>query len=273
MGKAAALAVSCLMVTAARAERLAGMRRAIAGFCQQTHPARELVILLERTADTAAADAILRHIASLNASRIRVLDPPAGLPLGTLRNLSRQAATGDVFVQWDDDDMYHPRRIEKQLDALRASAARATCLEDVMQYFPDTRTLHCINWRATVTRCHPGTLMCMRDVPIDYPEHGPESRLGEDSVVIAQLRKQGLLDVLAGSPFLYVYVSHGANSWPAGHHRMLADRLAVSSGLLRRRETALRQELGYFDFGPGPVSVHGYNGPAFELTGASHGES
>jgi hypothetical protein len=46
---------------------------------------------------------------------------------------------------------------------------------------------------------------------------------------------------------------------------MLADQLGLSQGLLRRREAALRDGLSVFDFGPGPVTVEGRNGPAFTL--------
>ena len=74
--------------------------------------------------------------------------------------------------------------------------------------------------------------------------------------------------MLEGAPHLYIYVSHAENSWDQGHHRMLADRLGLSQGLLRRREAALRDGLSVFDFGPGPVTVEGRNGPAFTLAGS-----
>jgi hypothetical protein len=48
-------------------------------------------------------------------------------------------------------------------------------------------------------------------------------------------------------------------------HAMLAERLGVSQGLLRRREAKIREWLQAFDFGAGVVSVQGPNGVAFTL--------
>jgi hypothetical protein len=69
-------------------------------------------------------------------------------------------------------------------------------------------------------------------------------------------------------PHLYVYTSHGMNSWSEDHHRMLASKLAISRGLLLRREAELRAALKPYDFGPGEVSVNGNNGPAFKIASA-----
>jgi hypothetical protein len=66
-------------------------------------------------------------------------------------------------------------------------------------------------------------------------------------------------------PHLFLYVSHGSNSWDAGHHRMLASELAISRGLLKRRENEIREGLAPFDFGEGPVAIQGNNGLAFTI--------
>ncbi len=268
MGKAAALAVSCLMVTSGAPERLAGLRRAIEHYAWQSYADRELVVVLQNGSDPSC----LTIPAGLNGRRakdVRFIAAPPGLSLGALRNIGRHAARGDILVQWDDDDLHHPRRIEEQLHALRTSGAAAVGLEEAMQYFPATRTLRCINWRATSAKCLPGTLMWRRDAPIDYPESGADSRRGEDSAVVMQLQQRNQLHVLCASPCLYVYVSHGANTWPDEHHRMLAERLGVTRGLLRRREALIRAALQPFDFGPGEVLVEGSNGPAFALQPAT----
>ena len=53
--------------------------------------------------------------------------------------------------------------------------------------------------------------------------HFPE--LVADLEGVLQLQGRDSYRVLEGAPHLYVYVSHGENSWDQGHHRMLADRL------------------------------------------------
>jgi len=46
---------------------------------------------------------------------------------------------------------------------------------------------------------------------------------------------------------------------------MLARELSLSKALLQRREAQLRAGLAPIDFGPGEVTVAGYNGVAFTL--------
>jgi hypothetical protein len=86
-------------------------------------------------------------------------------------------------------------------------------------------------------------------------------------VASSQLQRDDGLHALAGAPHLYVYVSHGGNSWADDHHEMLDTRLGISRGLLLRREAQLREGLRPFDFGPGDVTVRGNNGSAFTLCG------
>lgn len=256
--------VSCLAVTQCTWLRFAFLQNAIGDYCRQTHAARELIIVLDPGADE-ARQAILDHVASLGRDDIRIVDGRPGASLGALRNQSAAAARGDVLCQWDDDDRHHPKRIAEQLKALVDGQNDAVCLQDLMQYFPATRSLYCVNWRATEHGSFPGSLMFRASAQVAYPETGDTARLAEDSVVHRAYSQRQAMGALAGSPHLYVYVSHGANSWHQGHHRMLADELGISAGLLRRREAAIREGLSVFDFGPEPVSVVGPSGLAFIL--------
>ena len=69
----------------------------------------------------------------------------------------------------------------------------------------------------------------------------------------------------AGAPHLYVYVSHGANTFGEEHHKILAEKLSVSKGLLKRHEADLRAGLAPFDFATRDVIAIGRNGEAFTL--------
>jgi len=260
--------VSALMVTFGAPERLAMQRQSIADYCRQGHPQRELVIIAGG-GDADCLVALAAHVAALARPDIRLIDAPNDASLGAKRNISLDAAQGEVICQWDDDDRHHPQRIARQLAALHAADGRAVLLREVMQYFPAERLLYCINLHATEPRCMPGTLMCRRAAPIRYPETGDERALGEDTNVVRQLQAIDGVAIVGDAAHLYVYVTHGANSWPGSHHRMLADRLAVSRGILQRREAALRAGLGAFDFGDEAVTVQGYNGPAFTLSAAT----
>src|SRR5579859_2989487 len=256
--------VSCLMVTLPVPERFRFLQASVAAYCRQTHANKELIIV----ADTDAPDAksaIAAHVASLGRDDIRIVDIPDRLPLGALRNISVASARGDVVCHWDDDDLHHPRRLELQLGALLASGGQPVCLEQVMLYFSASRMLYCTNWHAAPSKSFPASLMCPRSEMIAYPETGPTSRLGEDTAVALQLQSTNGLRVLADAPHLYVYVCHGQNSWAVEHHRMLVDELAISRGLLARREAQLRAELRAYDFGAGALTLQGSNGAAFVI--------
>jgi glycosyltransferase involved in cell wall biosynthesis len=264
MPEAKDLMVSCLMVTLAVPERLRHLERSIACYARQTHGNKELVIVTD-AGDPDTKSAIVTHVSSLSRDDIRIVDVPGKHSVGALRNISVASARGDVVCQWDDDDLSHPQRVERQLEALRQSGRQGVCLREAMMFFMGSRTLYCTNWHATPPKSLPGTLTCWKSAPIRYHETGPGCRLGEDTVVAQQLLDLDALHALPDVPHLYVYVCHGANSWAADHHRMLVESLAVSRGLLSRRETQLREELRCYDFGAGAVTVRGSNGLAFVL--------
>jgi glycosyltransferase involved in cell wall biosynthesis len=258
--------ISCLMVALPVANRWAGLKRSIADYLRQTWPRRELVIVLNG-GDPAVAGNIRAHVAALGRDDIHIVEPAGDLPLGALRNISKAAARGEIVCQWDDDDLYHPERLERQAAALLASDGEALCLEHVMQFFPAERRLYCENFRMAPETCFPGSILCWASSPIVYPEDGASARLGEDTVVALRLKARGALRKLSDHPHLYVYVSHGANSWNDAHHRSLSYYHGLTQGLLRRREPQLRAGLAPYDFGPDPVMLQGSNGPAFIIGG------
>jgi len=254
------------MVTLPVPHRLPFLRRSVADYCRQTHGNRELIIVIDAGAPTDKS-AIAAYVSSLGRTDIRIVDPPTKLTLGALRNLSWTSARGNVVCQWDDDDLHHPRRLEVQLDALRQSASEAVCLEAVMLYWHKSPMLYCTSWHPSPSKSFPASLMCVRSARAPYPETGPDSQTGEDMHVALELQRRGGLHRLGDASHLYVYVCHGENAFAApDHYRMLRDKLAISRGLLIRREARLREGLGPHDFGA--VTVHGSNGPAFVLGGA-----
>jgi glycosyltransferase involved in cell wall biosynthesis len=259
------LLVSCLMVAKATEERLGHIRSSIAGFMAQSHPVKELLVLVDDASSLGALALLTAHVGGLKRRDIRVLEIPGARTLGELRNLSLHHAAGEVFCQWDDDDLYHPDRLSKQLATLIEGEHEAVYLREVMQFFPSRREIYWTNWRQTEHGGHPGTLMIRRGVPIRYPTRGPAARLGEDAQVAADLRAGRRVGYVEDAPFLFVYVSHGNNSWHVAHHEMLASRLSISRGLLLRREKAIRTGLAPFDLGIDPIIVRGADRAAFAL--------
>lgn len=255
--------VSCLMITLPVPARLGWLRRSLASYCRQTYPRRELVIVMDLgTAEDRAN--VAGAVKALGRADIRVLAAGQKMRLGGLRNTSVRAARGDYVCQWDDDDFYHPERIERQMEGMLAAGCRAGCLQEIMQYFPAERCLYLQNWRATPAEGMPPTLLWERSLGIEYPEEGPEFH-GEDFYVHMRLRERCHVHGLAWAPHLFVYNSHGGNITTGAFLHMVRDRLSVSKGMVLRREAALRAGLAAHDFGPGAVEVRGSNGVAFVL--------
>ena len=260
--------VSCLMVTRLSLSRLESIRAAIAAFQAQTYTHRELVVILDASADTAGRRELDVALRGFGPAPVRVVEVAGTQTLGALRNRALAAAAGDYVCQWDDDDIYHPDRLSAQIGALRDGGFEALLLQEVLQFFPTSRTLYWTNWRATEAGGHPGTLVMRRGVPVRYPETGPDAKLGEDLALVRGLRARGALGFLGGEPHLFAYVSHGSNSWDDGHHRMLAQTLAISRGLLVRQEGKLRPGVAGLGLGAGAIQVCGANGPAFDIEAA-----
>lgn len=255
--------VSCLMVTLPVPERLDKAKQAIADFCRQSLVRKRLVVVING-GEWKVRDALRSHIAKLKRQDIQVVTPSGTLNLGQLRNISLEAATGELVCQWDDDDRVHPERLAKQAAVLLENHLEAVYLQEVMQYFPNDKTMFWTNWRGTPTLGHPGTLMARRSIQLRYPTQGDVSKLGEDRVLAEALMARGKTGFINGAPHLYVYVSHGANSWHDGHHAMLRDELAISCGLLERREHQIRTGLEPYGF-PEGIAMRGNNGEAFVL--------
>jgi glycosyltransferase involved in cell wall biosynthesis len=233
------------MVTKGTPERLPGLATAIACFKQQTYTPLELVIVTDNN-DPDAPRRVEALVNSIDAADVTTISGKAGMTLGALRNLSMQSSAGAILCQWDDDDLHHPQRVADQVARLMIGNVKAVLLEDVLQYYPMTKRLWWINWRATEARGHPGTLLCKRDCGISYPESGEDSRRGEDLAVARQLISAGVLATLPDKPYLYVYVSHGQNTYEIAHHQMLSSRLGVSRGRITRYQGQLRFQLAAF---------------------------
>lgn len=258
--------VSCLMVTKPRAERFAFLKDSISAFLRQSYSPCELVIVLDQ-AEEDATRALETYLATLNQPNIRLFPSQGPMSLGALRNRSVSESRGDILCQWDDDDLHHPDRVQRQLAAMNAAGKQACYLQDLFQFATESRKLYWTNWLRAPVPAHPGTLMCTRAAMPSYPESGPLSQRGEDRDVLERLNTAGLAYVLDGAPHLFIYRMHPSNLSPQSHMQMLLDSLSVSAAFLTRRKAALTTDLAVFDFGAGDVFVTGSNGPAFTLAG------
>jgi hypothetical protein len=192
--------VSCLMVTE---DRPAQAQVAIECFRRQTWSNRELLVL-----DTSESVKLADWVEQLADPAIRcVRRPGLKATLGDLRNLSVEMAAGEWVCQWDDDDLYHPARIEAQFAVLSTAEADACLLLRHILWWPERARL-----AVTRQRAWEGTVLCRKSAMPQYPS----LRRGEDLVAVAELMRSKRV-VVANLPELYVYVAHGTNTWNQEH--------------------------------------------------------
>jgi glycosyltransferase involved in cell wall biosynthesis len=240
--------ISCLTVT--REARFSSLQRAVADFVRQTWTERELVIVHD---GDAAFDARLTAFAALHEGAAIAVHRQAGTrTLGELRNAAIDAARGDIVCQWDDDDRYHPRRLELQFAAMRVENSEFCFLTDQLHLFAADRTMYWDDWNLEV---HPlnlvqGTLLGSRAALGRYPA----LPRGEDTPLILDLLRRGRrITRLRDHGYLYVYVFDGLNAWDYEHHaaisawkRFRGARLLSFEGTLRARLAEYDPPLGRF---------------------------
>jgi glycosyltransferase involved in cell wall biosynthesis len=254
--------VSCLIVT--QESRWQHFARACRCFLRQTWPEKELVVAA--FGQESYLDRLARYCHDLPAAIVTALtEAPA--PLGRLRNLSVQAATGDIVCQWDDDDQYHPRRVELQVRALLEQGADFCLLSDYWHYFADTGELYWVDcrldargrrWPVPDLQVLPGTLTARRQAMIPYTADPCK----EDSrfLLFATIKKRKFA-VLHGAGWCYLYVFHGANTWNRQHHDgycrqrskvLTAADIAEFTAAARQLapQFSAAQVLAQYDFGP-----------------------
>ncbi len=206
--------VSCLMVT--QPGRLRLVADSVSCFRAQQHQDRELVIVHD--GGRRFHRAVSRLVDDIqNTCLVRT----GRAPLGELRNVAVQAASGTYVCQWDDDDLCHPRRLTEQLERLVERRADACFLTEQLHLFESTGEIFYDDWTVEpFPNCFiQGTLLARREAMPPYPA----TRLGEDTQLLGDLVNGGArITGLQGRGVLYVYRYTGDNAWDAEHHRAIS---------------------------------------------------
>jgi glycosyltransferase involved in cell wall biosynthesis len=132
--------VSIYMPTRNRVDLL---RRAAESALGQTYASIELIVV-----DDASSDGTRRYLESLRATDVRVKPLYNETPVGAsrARNQAITAARGEFVTGLDDDDYFHPRRVEILLThwhRLQQSQQRLSCL-----FTQDTMVRGVKSWRS-----------------------------------------------------------------------------------------------------------------------------
>ncbi|WP_069132418.1 glycosyltransferase family 2 protein [Rhodohalobacter halophilus] len=191
--------VSCLIVTANRKELL---RRSLVSLKNQTHKNIEVVVIDN---GEEKVEKLLQMFPSEQVNYTYIQPSPDNI-LGDLRNISLDKATGDYMICWDDDDWFHPKRIEIQLNTIK-SGFDACCLEGNIFHI-DSPDLIDHPYIGRLPDGSPSSIMHKRSDAIRYPS----MRRGEDTVYLNRWMDQGRYKMLDLSyAYLFVRVFHGTN--------------------------------------------------------------
>jgi hypothetical protein len=192
--------VSCLMMTRGNIDI---MRYSLACYRRQKYAHRELVVV----AGPDAGEKVHAFFASQEALDVRVFVAPPDLTIGDHRNLATARARGAILVNWDDDDLSDPRRLDIAVQVLRQTGAAAVFLSRLLVWWPQRKVAAIVRrrvWEQTIAA---------------WRSHMPIYALlprGGDAVAIERLAHTHRV-ALVDFPLLYVYAVTGRNLWDASH--------------------------------------------------------
>jgi glycosyltransferase involved in cell wall biosynthesis len=200
--------ISCLCVT--RGDRPGLLSEAVADFVRQTFQDRELVILHD--GDDSVHAGVGAIVAAHPGASIRIERAPAGSRLGGLRNIAMARAGGEWICQWDDDDRYHPERLQLQWSHAQSDGAAVNYLVDQLHWFGPDNLLCWDDWGGEPypTNVIQGTILARRAVMPPYPDIDR----GEDTLQTHALLRGGGVEGLSGfAPQRHGLVLHLPVPW------------------------------------------------------------
>jgi glycosyltransferase involved in cell wall biosynthesis len=259
--------VSCLMISRPAAGRFSLFKRGLRGYLNQRYSPRELVLVMSHLS-AQQREAAVRHLRRLARPDVRLRYVYGNPTLGRLRNISLDMASGPLICQWDEDDIYHPDRLNVQVSHLRQSRRGGVFLQTLYHFFERSRELYIQDWGcfARPFDCHPGTWIIKKDPRVRYPMRGRHARKGEDVVFMLRHNQRHEHILLRDWPHIYVYVYHGGNTWDYEHHRRLAMQLSPPHASIVANRRAIESRLGDLDMPKGTIHVMSRNGLAFRWT-------
>ncbi len=257
--------ISCLLVTANG--RFDFFKKSCQCYFDQTYPNRELVVVNEGSIDY--QNKISQFLSSRQDVRLIFLD--GKYSLGSLRNISIALSTGELFVQWDDDDFNTPERISVQYYFLKNHPDFQVCyLTDQLHYYFTTKLLFWNDWNKFHSGGRkeysliPGTIMAYKKTfNVRYPSSGNNCSAGEDSVLAYSLLKnEEKVLLMSGYGNMQMYTFHGKNVWDVEHHMKISRERALPVDHLIQNRERISKTLDYLKL-DSQIKVTGREGLAF----------
>jgi len=181
--------------------------RAIYIFFNQDYPNKELIIIDD-------SDRLkLPEIPKLH--NVKYIELSKKESIGTKRNIAVNHAKGDIFIFWDDDDIYSPQRITKQVKPIIENGIDISVFSNAIyydtcndQYYKTTKRVHKQIWYKGYL-C--GTLASKKQY-WQKAKFRPVS-LAEDRFYIEDAVKNGAQLQTVYNDYDYVYTKHGSNTF------------------------------------------------------------
>jgi glycosyltransferase involved in cell wall biosynthesis len=196
---------SCILPTGARRPFFA---LAVECFLAQDYPERELIVLDD------APDSVYDLVAHVPGTHY--LRVPRSMSIGAKRNLGCSVASGEVLVQWDDDDWYGATRLAEQVKPLAAGHAEVTALDT--RWIVDLPSGDCwsispaLHRRMYYGNVSGGTLAFTRELWNTGLRYDDGS-LAEDAWLLHKALSHGARLRRVANDARFVYMRHGTNTW------------------------------------------------------------
>ena len=250
--------ISCLMVTKYDTKTFS---QAIESYINQTWQDKELVVVFEKDQKYSA-----EKTKTANSIGAKIVLAEDGLKIGELRNIAMDNATGDMVVQWDDDEINHPDRIKIQAERLLHEKAYACFLEDRLHHYQKEKHLYLENGGysfcldGSIKQHCPGTLMMLNKKEFRYARRN----WGDDIEIMKDIAKQKKITTVKSMPCLYVYSYHGENTTSYQSHKTLTTKTCYGYHQILKIEHEIRSNLKLLGVGEG-CTVVSMDGPVFSI--------
>jgi len=206
--------VSCLMLTY---NRFKAFKISVDNYIKQTYNNKELIIINSGNDDYTKK--ITEFLTSIDSDTYNItLLTYAPNSLGALRNLGIDNTKGEYIIIFDDDDIHHPERIEKQINICLKSNVDGTLLRNFTaviknKWFGKKR------YKCTMLPGLEGTLLFKKS-DIRYPDKNQ----GEDTDFIKELKEAGVVIAIIDETYdLYEYNFYGKNTVSRTHFKNMIE--------------------------------------------------
>lgn len=211
--------ISCLIITQPERETL--LQESLLSLSRQTLPAEAVIVVQD---DVFAKDVETECSHLKIPYNVICAEPRASL--GALRNIAIEEA-GRYWCQWDDDDLYHPKRLEEQFKVLNGTI-HYSFLSSQLYLFTEKRRLFIRDCEFPIH----GTILCKRN-NIRYLN----VYKGEDTHFFVEVMKQPARVDVINDFTLYLRRYHGDNTWDEEFHVNNLVRKGMSTeGVIANKE-------------------------------------